>query len=245
MDRINIQTAQNIDIQYEIASVGDRLLAALLDMLLLIAYYVAMALILSFLEDTFLVDMPLFLHILIYSLLPILYPLLMETLWDGQTVGKRQMNIRVARLDGAPPAFSNYFMRWLLRFVDAGFFLIGVFVMLFTEKAQRLGDLAAGTIVIKLKSRVTLNDTIYVDLRKDYTPTFPQVERLSDADMEVLKDVLKAMSKPEVSHVILTTAAQAKTIFERKMGIVPVLDMSPRQFLTTVIEDYNYYKGVV
>ncbi len=240
MDSIRIQTAQNIDIQYEIAGISDRIIAALIDMLIIVAYSLAIWQLLS----AFGIQIGPALSMIAFFLIPILYYLLSEMYMNGQTIGKRQMSIRVARADGGQPTFSNYLLRWMLFFVDAGFMFIGVLVMLFTEKGQRIGDLAAGTIVIKLKNRVTIDDTIYVELREDYVPTFPQVEVLTDADMEVIKDVLKVISKPETSPAVLDTAAHAKTVVERKMGIAPV-PLSPRQFLGTVIGDYNYYKGIL
>jgi len=240
MDSIRIQTAQNIDIQYEIAGISDRILAGLIDLVIIAAYCIAIGLFISALN----IEIGFAAQMILFFLIPVSYYLLSEMYMNGQTVGKRQMSIRVARIDGAQPTFSNYLLRWMLFFVDAGFMCIGVLVMLFTEKGQRLGDLAAGTIVIKLKNRVTLNDTIYVELREGYKPTFPEVEVLTDADMEVVKDVLRAISKPEISPAVLDTAAHAKTVIERKMGISFVA-LPPRQFLGTVIEDYNYYKGIL
>lgn len=240
MENINIETAQNIDIQYEIAGIGDRILAGLIDTLVVVAYVFAIAIVSDLVE----MNVGYAVSMIAFFLVPMLYYLLCEILMNGQTIGKRAMSIKVARIDGTQPTLSNYLLRWLLRIVDVSFMFIGVIVMLFTEKVQRIGDLAAGTVVIKLKNRVTLNDTIYVELRENYTPTFPQVEKLNDSDMEVIKDVLKALHKTANSIAIFNMADHAKSVIERKMEIDHVA-MPPRQFLDMVISDYNYYRGIL
>jgi uncharacterized RDD family membrane protein YckC len=239
MENIRIQTAQNVELEYEIAGIGNRIVAAIIDVVILAGYILA----LSFLS-TWLFSGTLMASIMIIFYLPVIfYDLLCEIFMDGQSLGKRQMDIKVVRLDGMQPTIGNYLLRWLLRFVDIGFMYIGLIVMLFTEKSQRLGDLAAGTTVVKLKQRVTLEDTILVPLQEGYTPVFREVEKLNDHDMDVVRDVLQAMSARDASPAIHQAAAQAMQVLERKMGVQA--NMSPGQFLHTVIRDYNYYRGVV
>ena len=77
------------------------------------------------------------------------YPLLMEVFNHGQTLGKRLLSIQVIRLDGTEPSVSNSLTRWLLLLIDFFYFIIGLVFIIFTKNSQRLGDLAAGTTVVK------------------------------------------------------------------------------------------------
>lgn len=234
MESIKIQTAQNVELEYEMGGIGSRILAALIDTLILFAYIIGIMLIsVELLSGV--TGFVLFLPVLLYNLL-------CEVFMDGQTFGKRALHIKVVRLDGSQPTVGNYVLRWLLRFVDT-FLFIGLLVMLFTEREQRLGDLAAGTVVIKLKQRVTLSDTILVQLDENYAPTYPQVEKLSNVDMDIIREVLAAVSKRDVPVSIIEATAQAKRIVETKMEIQS--QQPPVEFLNTVLKDYNYYKGVV
>lgn len=242
MESIKIQTAQNVELEYEIAGVGNRIVASLIDILILTAYVIGLSMLFGavawFGEGVLMVVIGVLLYLPV-----LLYDLLCEIFMDGQSFGKRQMNIKVVRLDGTQPTIGSYLLRWLLRFIDIGFMYIGLVVMLFTEKSQRLGDLAAGTTVVKLKQRVTLEDTILVPLQEGYTPMFREVEKLNDQDMDIVRDVLKAVSTRDAGEAIHEAAAHAMRVLEKKMGVVS--RMSPPQFLDTVLKDYNYYRGIL
>src|SRR5690606_14075457 len=100
--------------------------------------------------------------IALYALLNFLifwgYYVLFEYLWNGQTPGKRLVKIRVARTDGNPAGFVEVVIRNLVRVVDflpTGYGL-GLLVMFFSPQARRLGDFAAGTLVVKERSDVDL-----------------------------------------------------------------------------------------
>lgn len=90
------------------------------------------------------------LSVLAYFLVSIGYGIALEWSWRGQTVGKRLLRLRVVDAEGLRLQFSQIVIRNLLRFVDMlpAFYLVGGLVCLGSRRAQRLGDLAAGTIVI-------------------------------------------------------------------------------------------------
>lgn len=82
------------------------------------------------------------------------YAILLEYHWGGQTIGKRALGLRVLDQDGFPPTFAQVFVRNILRFVDVlplGY-LLGGAVATLTPRLQRLGDLAAGTVVVRTSS---------------------------------------------------------------------------------------------
>ena len=97
-------------------------------------------------------DIAIALNVALYFTLTIGYAIVLEWFWRGQTIGKRVLRIRVVDADGLRLQFSQIAFRNLLRAVDAlpAFYLVGGLACFFTEKAQRLGDLAANTVVIRI-----------------------------------------------------------------------------------------------
>jgi len=240
---IKITTTQNVEIEYALASIGDRILAALIDYAVIIGYLIGTILLQSILPAGA-GSGRIAVFVIIY--LPVfLYDLLCEIFLDGQSLGKKQMQIKVVKIDGSQPDIGSYLLRWLLRPVDITLTTGGaaILTILLNGKGQRLGDLAAGTTVIKLKSAIGLQDTIFTRLTADYQPVFSQVAQLSDADIAVVKEVLDASLAIENAGVGDHLEAKARQALEEKMGIKS--DMSPRAFLSTVLRDYNYFKGRV
>ncbi len=88
-----------------------------------------------------------------YFAISLLYGILSEWLWQGQTLGKRLMGIRVMDRDGLPMHVSQIVVRNILRPVDMlpAFYLAGGVSVLFTRHGQRIGDLAANTVVVRTR----------------------------------------------------------------------------------------------
>lgn len=178
MKTIDITTAQNVKIQYELASVGSRLLAVFLDIIMLIVYSAIMSAILGITTMNFDDDGTAFqvlFTILVY--LPFfMYSVWCEYMTRGQTLGKKIVGIRVVRVDGENASFKDYFTRWMFKpmeflmvfsigaiasvynmddtvwmiyLVIILFEVIDFFVTLVSDRSQRLGDTMANTIIIK------------------------------------------------------------------------------------------------
>mgnify|MGYP000055952448 FL=1 len=235
MDNFQIETAQNISINQNVANITTRIGSYLIDVLFIAGYNITLILILSKL------DMPpsmKFLSIYLLLGLPVFfYSLLFEVLMNGQTPGKYFNKIRVVKLDGSKPTFGSYLMRWLLRFIDFTFASgsVAVLTILLNGKGQRLGDLAAGTTVISEKKRITLKDTIANDIEDNYTPTYPQVTLLTDNDIHTIKKVFNNAKKKRNHQVILKL--HIKIIDLTKITTT----QKPMEFITTVLKDYQHY----
>jgi len=234
MDNFQIETAQNVSIQQNAAGIGERILAYLIDLLIFMAYFIVILIVLGALD----IDMgDKWSFWLIMGLPPFLYFLLWETFWDGRTPGKATMKLKVVRLDGSRPSFSNYLVRWLLRLIDISLATGGIAVVtiLFTGKGQRLGDMAAGTTVISERQRVQFHQTILVDIPEDYTPVYPQVTVFSDAEMRKIKTIYTDAKKHADHNVILQLSKKVSEL----MDVTP--QEKPLHFVDRVIADYNYY----
>ena len=242
MTQLSINTTQNVNINFEAASVGDRIFAQLLDFLVMIAYAVVVG---FFLDITGLATSIEAMdrwstnaaYLLIYS--PIMfYTIIQESLWEGQTIGKRIMKTKVIKLDGYQAGFGDYLIRWLFRLVEIfiGNGVIALIAVISSQKNQRLGDMAAGTAVITLKNKININHTIIQDINSDYVPTYPLVIKLSDNDVRIIK---------ETFETAITTRDYATIIKlrEKVLSVTGIKNQSgnDQDFIRTLLKDYNFY----
>ncbi|MGJ8737281.1 RDD family protein [Zobellia laminariae] len=234
MEQFQIETAQNITINQHTAHLGDRMLAYLMDSLIILAYTILMIIGLLSLDIEFGDMWALYMLI---SLPAFLYYVLLETFMDGQTVGKTVMKIRVVKLDGSKPGFSSYFVRWILRIIDVVLTTGGVAVLtiLIRGNGQRVGDIAAGTTVISEKKRISLKDTLLRDLPEDYKPQFPQVTVFKDREMQTIKEFYDAAKRNGNHNVIVSLSDQIKKVTSITS------EMNPIDFVDMIIKDYSYY----
>jgi uncharacterized RDD family membrane protein YckC len=245
LSTIKVQTAQNVEIEYETASVSDRLLAYLLDIVFIMGYYAAVMLLYILVRKS-LPDVHLG-YIIGGVLLPILfYDLFFEVFYNGQSPGKRIRKIKVIRMDGRQPRIGHYLMRWVFRLIDIAFTYGGVAiaVILVGGKGQRLGDLAAGTVVISLKERAKLDHTIFTELSKTYEIQFPQVSQLEPKTVAVINEVLEIQLQGEAANVNkLKLLNKTKETLVEKLGVTT--DLQAAEFLKIVLKDYNAINGKV
>jgi uncharacterized RDD family membrane protein YckC len=238
MDKVQIDTTQNVKIDYEIAGIGDRIFAALIDFLVLAGYAIGLIIFISFLpQDIRMGDVGVIALPVIIFLPYLFYDLVCEIFLEGQSIGKKAMKIKVAKLDGSQPRLGDYLLRWLLRFIDVSILsgAVAIFTIIINGKGQRLGDIAAGTTVVRLKSKVKIEDTILTNLKADYQPHFSQVSLLSDRDIAIIKKVLNThIEDPKMAN---HAAYKTKKAIENKMGIKS--DLMAETFLETVLQDYN------
>ena len=125
-------------------------------------------------------------------------------------------------------------IRALLRVIDNG--MVALIAVAVTEKSQRLGDLAAGTTVIKLGSKVTLRDTILYKQVANYKIVFEQVAMLSDKDIAIIKEILDHSIANDKRKNLTLLAQKVKT----KMAVSTTLDNET--FLKTILLDYSHYQ---
>lgn len=256
MSIIQIATAFNIDLEFEIAEFHKRLFAYIVDFALLLIYLFSMKYLLyAGLSIDFEENMGL--DILFISIPMLLYSLLSELWMNGQTIGKRVMSIRVISLEGGEPTFGQFILRWVTKFFEwpflfgyivfakdvlaayiilTGILGIGVAIIIaVTPRSQRLGDMAAGTVVVNTKTKLTVEDTVFMNINKaDYKVMFPDVMRLSDRDINTIKTVLTQATNRNSYEMCNRVALKIKEVLKIQT------DMHNDQFLEKLLEDYNF-----
>ena len=231
MQTVRVRTTQNVFIDYPTASIGDRILAHLVDRLILILYSIAIVAVLS---DSDIEEWYLWLILLGFPWL--FFNLAFEIFMNGQSPGKHVMKIKVVRLDGTPPTIGDYLLRWIFSFVD--FYIlsgaIAVVIIAMGGKGQRLGDIVAGTAVVKLaeQQEVSAKD-IFVTTDEEHVPTFSQVSQLSSNDIELIQRALEVNRDQGNIQPVMILTEKIKSMLAIQS------DMPPVKFLYTIIKDYN------
>jgi len=226
---ISIRTARNVEIEYTLAGLGDRLLAKIIDNIIILGYLFIVLMLFSVVNSWALVT--------VMALPAVFYSFIFERFNDGQTPGKNICMIKVVSLDGENVSTSMYFIRWLFLLIDLRLVsgVVGMIAILSSENAQRLGDIVAGTTVISLKPRKSLSDTAFRKINADYLPKYEAAQRFTDREIETLQQVLK--TKAENKYHLIQLAAD-KISYEYAIDSME----DPRLFLHTLVNDYNYYQ---
>ncbi len=239
MLNVQVQTAQNVVIEYPIAGIGDRILAAILDGLVVSAY----AFIAFFGGGALLADTSFIITFMVLFYLPIFfYHLICEIFFDGQSIGKKAMSIRVVRLDGTSPSLGNYVMRWITRFFEVGVFagMPAIVAIVLSDKGQRMGDMAARTCVVKLRESA-IGETLFQAIDDNYELAHTEVNQLVDQDVDIIKDVLRAYNKTGRTPKMAAMLARTVDVVAKKMGVTTTAP--PVAFLRQVVKDYNHFAG--
>ncbi len=256
MGLISIHTAFNIDLEFEVAPFHKRLMAYIFDFVIIVVYIWSMK---SFLYDGMEIgfnDHQGF-DILVISLPMLLYSLVCEIFLNGQTAGKKIIGIRVISLDGGEPSLGQYVLRWITKFYEWPFLFgyvlfsvqamyayvlatailgIGAVIsMVVTKNTQRIGDLAAGTVVVNTKSDLTVVDTVFMNIEQEnYEVLFPQVMQLTDGDINTIKNVLVQAEKNKNTPLLHRVQYKVMEVLDIRSDL-PVIE-----FLEKLLADYNY-----
>ena len=239
MKNIELRTTQNVTIQYELASVFDRIVAWLLDNIfkgivtfVLFQIYDILPYSMRRNEEIFIV----------FLMLPVwvFYTLLFEWLMQGQTPGKKLMRIQVVKMNGKRPIFYDYMLRWATRLLEVVFTLgvPAIVVIASSENAQRLGDMVANTAVVRIRRKVaiTLDDILRLDSISNFQPKYPALRQFKEEDMVMVKTAIE-------SYLNYGNDAHAQVLNELASKFRTYLDIkdyseSDVEFLRSMIREY-------
>lgn len=251
MLQVKLDTGFNIEIDFMIAPFIKRLFAWLIDYVILIAWSVIMNKVFRIGQDYFW-ELPAWQELII-ALPVLLYFPLTEIFLNGQTVGKKAMQIKVITIDGGNPSISQFIIRWLFRMIDFPVWILvaismgevpwwsaillfgGIGCLIATPYTQRIGDIVAGTILIDTRNRTSWEDTVFTELAENYQPRYAQVMQLSDKDINTLKGIISAVRRKSDYDLSIRIAARIRS----KLHIED--DQDSLEFLQTLLKDYNYY----
>ncbi len=206
MASIDIHTTQNVVIDYDLATLRDRFFAFFVDLVIYYLLYALLWFVVLLFFGSILTDWGMrFLGLL--NLVGLLaYHFLSEVLANGQSFGKKALNIKVVRLDGREPSLGDYLIRSAFLMVD--FFLslgiLGGVLIGSTFKGQRLGDLAANTAVIRVKNKLHfhLQDILKINTLENYEPKYPAVRQLGESDMLLIKNLIgRSLEWKNTAHI--------------------------------------------
>ena len=233
MASIRVHTTQNVTLEYETASVGDRLLATLIDYTLYGVWFIFCAVLSTQLH----LELGNSVGVVLVLLPTTFYFLVCELWFNGQTLGKKARDLRVVRLDGTQAGLGDYLLRWLLRPIEilGSFGGLAILTILLNGRGQRLGDMAAGTTVIHLRPRLTGRAALATELPPaDYQVVFPQAAQLSDHDASLIRQLLYQSTKKENYLLLNETANKVKAL----TGIHT--DLRDAAFLRTILRDHAH-----
>jgi len=168
LDMYKLETPESVAVTYDVAGIGSRFLAALIDAIVQTVIVVALVIVTLVIAGTSSLTanntttgayVALAVGTLIISVVLLGYYIFFELIWNGQSPGKRSMRLRVIGISGYPVTPFAVLVRNVLRLVDflPAYYAVGVIAMMANKNARRLGDLAAGTIVIKEGREGTLS----------------------------------------------------------------------------------------
>ncbi|MBK8951770.1 MAG: RDD family protein [Chitinophagaceae bacterium] len=199
--------------------------------------------------------------LILFYMPPLVYHALLEITMNGQTIGKKIMGIQVINETGGKASISQLLIRWLLReiwfliiliiglsyessgnkiesalllLIVVGYFVTDLVLVVSSKKGQRIGDLLAKTILIRVNTKSDIEDTVFQEVADSYVPSYPQIMRLSDRDINAIKGILETARK-KGDYAMAENAA-----LKIKSHLAIISPMDPFDFLDVLLKDYNY-----
>lgn len=264
MALFTVTTPFNIDLEFSLAAFHKRMFAWLIDLLIIFIYsYVMLFFIFQNVIEGFSLrqqtedNVSTFLVLFTIVIPVMLYHFLCEIFMNGKSPGKWFLGIKVMNKEGASATFSQLLLRWILClpnyfliiiiwaynpvFLVSVVFFLGlaalpdVISIAVSEKSQRLGDLAAGTVVVDTRYRMDIGETIYREVADSgYEAVYPQVLKLTDRDISGIRNLLDGKRTPESENYMYRVAYRIEEVLQIKMNGEPLF------FLETLLKDYNY-----
>jgi uncharacterized RDD family membrane protein YckC len=225
-ERYTVDTPENIELAYDVAGIGSRFVAAIVDSLIIVVAQVLLLYLMGLGLGA--LDAGESVVVAVGAALSFLmlwgYYIVFELLWSGQSPGKRLAGLRVVREGGRPITFLAAAIRNLIRIIDflPALYGVGVVVMFIDRRARRLGDLAAGTLVVKERPRLTLASLTAAapEAPAETELTLANIHLVDQRDYTLVQEFLsrRAALGPDVRRRL---AAQIAGALQQRLGLPP------------------------
>lgn len=232
--KIDITTTQNVTIQYNLASLQERITAFFIDWSILGLVLTILAIALVFIDGSSTLFTIIIVPILFF------YTLFWEIFWEGQSPGKKSMNIKVVKINGKKPNVYDYVLRWTFRLIDI-YFSVGTLASILIQsstKAQRMGGVVSNTTVISLQSKikVELSDILKIESKANREVQYPKVQQYTEKEMLLLKRLIDRHKRyPNPAHKKLISQTCQTLKEQMELTDIPKNEI---EFLKEVIRDY-------
>jgi uncharacterized RDD family membrane protein YckC len=230
LNRVKAQTPESVELEFVLAGVGNRTYALMIDYLIWSSILLLLLVIWGFLfsQLAWLQVDPMrqwlaAIQVLILFAVYIGYFILFETLWRGQTPGKRYVKIRVIRDDGRNVGIQQSILRSLLRPID-DILCLGLLFILFTAQEKRLGDWVAGTILIQEGQAVTNQKITLSPAASDLAVRLTEIGRV----VSLTPDEFATIRKYLYRYPTLTPAAKTQVSDRLAQQLLERLELADR-----------------
>lgn len=243
MEIVKVTTSQNVEIDYVVASLGDRIKARAIDYSIFMGVYMICMMVFAAGIQTATssesIGWNFGIVMIVWLSLCVFYDLVMEIFFNGQSIGKRVSKIGVISLNGERPTVGQYIIRWLFRIIDFGVTMgtAGLVTVAVSDYRQRIGDMAAGTVVVKTETVTRYKDLTFSEIEADHEITYPEVARLTDEDLTLIHDVLHNFSRTRNSLLVYKLAVKLKDY----LGVSYPKEVNEYKFLKLIVNDYISY----
>jgi uncharacterized RDD family membrane protein YckC len=245
LEKLNIDTPEQVALEFSLATIGSRFLAVAIDTIIQIACAIALLLVVAAgiwaTGALGLAARPWVLAVLVIGGFVIYYGYfaVFETLWNGQTPGKRVIGLRVIHASGRPISAWEAILRNVVRLVDQmpAIYAIGIVSVFVTERSQRLGDLAAGTVVVHERLAESLDD---VAPQRRVARSAHGARRLAPEEISVIELFFSRRGQLD-GYARMRTAHQIARRVRERLEINAQLD--DEQLLEDVVAEYRSLQG--
>lgn len=230
-DRLAIATPEGVEVELTLANIGSRFIAGGVDFTIQLAVLISLALILQPAGDAGIAILTSAWFAMIFF-----YDVLFEVLGRGRTPGKRLNGIRVVRGGGRPITLTRSAVRNILRLIDIlpGFYAIGMTTIFITSNNQRVGDLAAGSYVVRYRhgDRQRVPDSEPIDIDPGPAATW-DVTAVSQDDVAAVRAFLERRFDLRYENRVAIGRELASRLRPRVGGAPP--DISDEDFLQLLV----------
>jgi uncharacterized RDD family membrane protein YckC len=236
---VEVLTTQNVTIKYEFAEIFQRIASYIVDLIVMsitaLVIYFGVTLISGNMVSAYYIF---FLPIILF------YTLIFELFNNGQTLGKKALGIKVMRIDGSEPEVMDYIVRWIFSPADyiLSLGILATVMIKITKNHQRLGDIVAGTTVIRIKPSRLLKLENLISIGENienYEISYPEVRKYNEEQLIIIKRTIdRYIGNPNLAH----SKALIKLVNKLIQNIDPKQQLTSNElrinFLKTVINDY-------